>query len=114
MKLTNPGKQYLYAHINPQYQYISLQEWEHKILTACYAFDHSSTTNSEIKIEAKVDMPAAAVGKIMARLRAAKLINYQHIETGRMAAGSGRYVLLVQNDYFGMVLPGECEHLPPL
>lgn len=103
--------EFKHCHITPQYRYISLSDLEHKILTACFAFDGCTTTNTEIGIEAKAHVKSADIGGVMVRLRAAKLIDYFHIETGRHAAGSGRYVVSPLNDYFGLVLPGECEDL---
>jgi hypothetical protein len=89
-----------------------LTEQEAAVLNACSQWSGSRTTNTDIKLAAKLDLPAASIGMIMSRLRAVKLITYQHIETGRMAVGSGRYIVVYLADYFGTVLEGEEQPLP--
>lgn len=101
-----------HMHYGAGFRSFTLDETEHKILNSCRHFDGKEATNSAVKARAKVDLKSADVGLIMSRLRAAKLIDYRHIETGRMAVGSGRYVLKTLSDYFGSVVEGEEKRLP--
>lgn len=102
----------VHMHYNKLWQPYTLDDIEHCILLACKHFDGKEATNTAIKAKARVKLPASEIGLILSRLRAVKLIAYHHIETGRMAAGSGRYFLRALSDYFGSVLEGEAERLP--
>jgi hypothetical protein len=96
-----------------------LNDEEHKVISVCHNV-YGSTTNSELSKKAKLNLPAAQVGITIARLRMKKMINYEHIETGRMASGSGRYRIGLLGSYFGKALQGEdmggfeIERLPNL
>lgn len=109
-------KKYFMVYTVPCYSEWILDEPEFKILLACKVMHGLSTTNSDIKRISKVDMPASDIGIIMARLRAARLIDYRYVETGRKAVGSGRYELIYKADPFSMdpVLKGVAMRLPPL
>ncbi len=63
------------------------------ILNTLITNSYGSHTNSGLKLLSKLKCKTAEVGLIVARLRRLGLIDYQHIETGRHACGSGRYMV---------------------
>ena len=100
--------------------YLLTDEEDAIIRAALIEGKFSSTTNSDLKRVSKVDLPAAEIGRIIARMRMVKLLDYGHISTGRLAAGSGRYRIGTLGSYFGRIIRGETlagtviEDLPPL
>ncbi len=61
------------------------------VLQALINNNYVSWTNTELKLATKLKVSADVIGFIIAKLRTRGLIDYYHIETGRQAAGSGRY-----------------------
>jgi len=81
----------------------------HKVLKGCkkakaknnqYQF---TTTNSEIKKYGNVPLNAEQVGMLMFDLKKLGLIDYEYVETGRKARGSGRYELLNSFKFTGTI-----------